>query len=257
MVGTPTRRHRRTAAIRARRAIAAVSPIRERDRRAEQRRLQRARRDRARAALLRGMREVLGLPLQHRRRRLPPQRVDPRAPIVLSSDDELPLYQPPPQHPVVDLNSSVESLPNIDPRPQFQLPVQPLPELGPLNITFEFPPPLQHQSLREAYVLLRSLQLPPFQPITPPPELYQPVPTPPLEPEEWEALEAGVAEFDFDPFLLPPPPISLQQPVVQPIPQHVPNQLQQPKVMPDIDWAAIAHALLTIAEQQRNIRNPN
>ena len=91
MVGTPSQqhhtRHRRVAAILARRAIAQVSPIRDRDRRAEGRRLARDRRRRARAALLRGMREVLGLPQQHRRRRQPqPQQVDLDAPIVLSSD---------------------------------------------------------------------------------------------------------------------------------------------------------------------------
>ena len=119
MVGTPDRRHpsrhHRVAAILARRAIAAVSPIRERDRRAERRRLVRDRRRRARAALLRGMREVLGLPLQHRRRRQPqPQRVDNHIQVVLSSDSSA--EDPGPQPVVVDLDSSLESLPNIDPR---------------------------------------------------------------------------------------------------------------------------------------------
>ena len=118
MVGTPVRRHhtrhRRVAAILARSAIAAVSPIRECDRRAERRRVVRDRRRRAQAAILRGMREVLGLPLQHRRRRQPQQpRVNVREPIVLSSDSSA--EEPEPQPLVVDMDSSLESLPNIDP----------------------------------------------------------------------------------------------------------------------------------------------
>ena len=121
------------AAIRAQRAIA-VSPVRERDRRAERRRLARDRRRRARAALLRGMREVLGLPLQQRRRR-PPQRTrpDPNVPIVLSSDSSAEDAETQPL--VIDLDSSLDSLPNIHPRPQFQLPLEPLVDLGPLDIT--------------------------------------------------------------------------------------------------------------------------
>ena len=192
MVGTPQRghssRHRRSASIIAQRAIANISPIRDRDRRAERRRLAGDRRRRARAALLRGMREVLGLPIQHRRRRPPLQpRPDPGAPIVLSSDEDQPLPAPQlidldssleslpnidpcpqfqlpiePVNNLAPLDSSIESLPNIDPRPQFQLPLEPLVDLGPLDITLEFPPPLQHQTLREAYVLLQRLQLPPF-----------------------------------------------------------------------------------------------
>ena len=71
---------------------------------------------------------------------------------------------------IIDLDSSLETLPDIDPHPQFQLLVEPLPELGHLNITLEFPPPLQHQALREAFVLLNRLQLPLLQPLTPPPE---------------------------------------------------------------------------------------
>ena len=193
MVGTPIRRHRRTAAIRVQQAIAAMSPLRERDRRAERRRIIRGRRLRNRAALLQGMREVLGLPpLCRNRRPLPAPRVDPAAPIVLSSDEE----QPPPQHPFVDLDSYLESLPNIDPRPLFQLPVQPLPDLGPLNISLDFIPPLQHHTLREACVVLQRLQLPPLVPITPPPEFAPQLPTPPLPRERWEGIEAAVALFD-------------------------------------------------------------
>ena len=133
------------------------------------------RRRRARAVLLRGMREVLGLPIQHRHRRPPPQpRADPHAVIVLSSDmsaDDLPPLLPP----IVDLDSSVKTLPDID--PQHQLPVEHLVDLGPLDITVEFPP-LNNQTFRETYVLLSRLQLPPLQPLTLPPEQPARPPTP-------------------------------------------------------------------------------
>ena len=153
-----------------------MSPVRERDRRAERRRIARGRRQHARAALLRDMREVLGLPQPNRRRRPSSARVDPNVPIVLSSDSsagDLTLPEPASQQPIVlvDLDSSLETLPNIDPRPQFQLPVEPLRDLGPLDITLEFPSPLHHQTFREAYILLHRLQLPPLQPLTLPPEL--------------------------------------------------------------------------------------
>ena len=249
MVGTPERRHstrhRRVAAILARRAIARVSPIRDRDRRAERRRLAGDRRRRARAALLRGMREVLGLPVQHRRRRPPQQpRPDPNAPIILSLDDDLPFPDPPlidldssldslpnidprpqfqlPIDPVVDLHpldSSLDSLPNIDPRPEFQLPLEPLVDLGPLDITLECPPPLQHQTLREAYILLQRLQLPPLQPITPPPELPPRALTPPPDQEGWVEVEAAVATVG----VVFPQPLELQQPEVAPAPEFVPG----------------------------------
>ena len=114
-----------------------------------------------------------------------------------TSGDNLP--EPAPLRPIVlvDLDSSVESLPNIDPRPQFQLPVEPLVDLGHLNITAEFPPPLQHRTLREAYMLLSRLQLPPLQPLTPPPEFpLHPLTPPPEQQVDWEGLEAAVAEFD-------------------------------------------------------------
>ena len=97
---------------------------------------------------------------------------------------------------MVDLDSSIESLPNIDPRPQFQLPVEPLIDLGPLDVTLELPPPLQHQILREAYVLLQRLQLPPLQPITPPPELPSHTLTPPPDQEGWVEVQATVATVD-------------------------------------------------------------
>ena len=290
MVGTPERRHhtrhRRVAAIRAQRAIAAVSPVMERDRRAERRRLAGDRRRRARAALLRGMREVLVLPIQQRRRR-PPQlpRPDPNAPIVLSSDssaedteppplvidldsslDSLPNIDPRPQFqlpivPIVDLaplNSSLDSLPNIDPRPQFQLPLEPLVDLGPLDITLEYPPPLQHQTLREAYILLQQLQLPPLQPITPPPELPPRPLTPPRDGEEWVELEATLTTVDGQQYLmLEPPQLELQQPEVAPVLQFNPAHFVQPPPLPPVDWAKIAGALFAIAECEARQRINN
>ena len=266
MVGTPERRHhtrhRRVAAILARSAISAIIPIRERERWAERRRLARQRRGRARAALLRGMREVLGLSPRRRRRRLPrPLPADLEQPIVLSSDTsdgDLTLPDLEPQPPVVDLDSSLESLPNIDPRPQFQLPVQPLVDLGLLDVTIKLLPPLQHQPFREAYVLLRHLQLPPLQPVTPPPELPPRHSTPPLEQEDWVVLEAAVADFDGQHhFVLAPPPLVLQQPEVAPVPQFVPLSFEPPQPLQQVDWAAIAHALFTIAEREHEARHTN
>ena len=89
----------------------------------------------------------------HRSRR-PPQlpRVDLEATIDLSSDtsvDDQVLQDPDPQPPVVNLDSSLESLPDIDPRPQHQLPVPSLPG--------DLLPPLQHRVLREACVLLERI----------------------------------------------------------------------------------------------------
>ena len=280
MVGTPEQRHatrhRRVAAILARRAIARISPIRDRDRRAERRRLAGDRRRRARAALLRGMREVLGLPILRRQRRLPqPPQPDPNAPILLSSNEEVPWPEPP----LIDLDSSLESLPNIDPRPQFQLPidtvadlnpldssldslpdidprpqfqlhVEPLVDLGPLNITVDYPPPLHHQTLREAYVLLQRLQLPPFQPITPPPEHPPRVLTPPPDQEGWVEVDAAVATINGQDFIVFPQPLELQQPEVVPEPEFMPAQFVQPQQLPQVDWAGIAAALFTIAEHE-------
>ena len=262
MVGTPNRRHssrhRRVAAIRARRAIAEVSPIRDRDRRAERRRLAGDRRRRARAALIRGMREVLGLPVLHRCRRPPVQpRPEPDAVIVLSSDesaDDL----PPPLPAIVNLDSSVETLPDIDPRPQHQLPVERLVDLGPLDITVEFPP-LNNQTFREAYVLLSRLQLPPLQPMTPPPEQPARPPTPPVEPDaEWALLEEAVANFDGpQQHLAPQHQLELQQPVVVPQPQHEPAYFVQPQQLPQVDWAMVAYALFTVAEREGQQRGHN
>ena len=93
----------------------------------------------------------------------------------------------------MDLDSSVETLPDIDQRPQHQLPIEHLVDLGPLDITVEFPP-LNNQTFREAYVLLSRLQLPPLQPLTPPPEQPARPPTPQSEPEaDWAVLEEAVA----------------------------------------------------------------
>ena len=253
MVGTPEHRHhtrhRRMA------AILAVSPIRERDRRAERRRLARDWRRQARAALLRGMHEVLGLPLQHCRRRQPqPPRVDDHALIVLSSDSSA--EDPEPQPPVVDLDSSLESLPNIDAHPQFQLPVEPLEDLGPLNITLDFPPPLQHQIFREAYVLLQRLQLPPLQPLTPLPELPPRALTPPPDPAvDWVELEVAVADFNGQRYRVLAPLLELQQPEVASVPEFVPVHFAPPPHLPPVDFAKIAGALFAIAEHENRLCN--
>ena len=210
---------------------------------------------RARAALLRGMREVLGLPQPHCRRRQPqPQQVDRDAPIVLSSDSSAEDQEPPPI--LVDLDSSVESLPNIDPRPQWQLPVQPLPDLGPLDVDAELLQPLQplqHQTFREAVVLLERLQLPVLQPFTPPPELPQRPPTPPPEQlVDWVCLEAEVASLDGQQCLFVPPGLTLQQPDVVALSQHVPGQFVALPPIQQVDWAAIAKAIFMIAEREGN-----
>ena len=156
MVGTPqpchSSRHRRVASILAFRAIRNTSPVRPAERRAERRRLQRDRVRRRDAAFYRGLLAFCGAPPEQPRRRRrvePPRPVVDRA-IVVSSDtsaDDIGasmLAQPV----VIDLDSSVESLPNIDPRPQWQLPVQPLQDLGPLNVTAEIAPQLQNPSFR-------------------------------------------------------------------------------------------------------------
>ena len=160
---------------------------------------------------------------------------------------------PPVQQPVlVELDSSADSLPNIDPRPQWQLPVEQLQDLGPLDATAEIqPPPLQHRVLREAYVLLQRLQLPELQRITPPPEQPARAPTPPPEEEvDWVEVEAAVAEFDGQRYFLVPQPPALQEPEVPAIPQHVPFDFAVPPPMPPVDWAQIARALFSLAERQ-------
>ena len=264
MVGTPERRHssihRRTAAIVARRAIGLVSPVRERDRRAERRRLARNRRARADAALLREMKQFLGLPVAPPRRRLPRPQHQPQQPsvVVLSdtSEEDVPPLIPQPE--VVDLDLSIESLPNIDPRPQWQLPEQPLQDLGPLDITAELLPQLHHQTLREAVVLLQRLQVPPLQKITPPPELPPRDLTPPPEQAvEWDVVEAGVANFDRRDYVLFVPALELQQLQVVAVPELLPQRLAQPQPIQPVDWALVAHALFSIAEGEHRGRASN
>ena len=152
---------------------------------------------------------------------------------------------------VVDLDSSVESLPNIDPRPQWQLPVEPLQDLGPLNVTAEITPELRNPVFREACVLLHRMQLPPLRQITLPPELPPRLVTPPPEQEEkWVQLEAAVAAFDGQRYVLVAQPLVLQGPQVAPVPEHVPAGYQPPPPMPAVDWALVAHALFSIAERE-------
>ena len=243
------------ASILALRAIRNTSPVRPAERRAERRRLQRDRVRRRDAAFYRGLLAFCGAqPEQPRRRRRVerPQPVVDR-PIVVSSETSADDIRAPilAQPMVIDLDSSVESLPNIDPRPQFQLPVEHLVDLGHLDVTVEFPP-LQHQVLREAYVLLERLQLPPLQPLTPPPELEPRIVSPGAVFDiDWEELEEGLAIFDG-----PPVPL-MQQPIVVPVPQFEPAHFVQPPPMPRVDWAAIAHALFVAAEQQHREQQGN
>ena len=132
MVRTPVSRrvtrHRRTASLRALRAIRSISPIRAADRREERRWLERNRRNRARLAVLRNIRDHFGLPQPQRPRRAPVPRHEDRDPVlVLSSDTSAEDLQPPPQQQeVVQLviDSSIDELPDIDLRPQQQLPVR-------------------------------------------------------------------------------------------------------------------------------------
>ena len=213
-------------------------------------------------AVLRDMGDFFQLPQPRRERRpVPPPRVDRNPVVIVLSDTYLDdaTVAPPQRPPVVDLDSSLETLPDIDPRPQHQLPVEPLFDPGPLDITTEFPPPLQHQALREAYVLLNRLQLPPLQPLTPPPELPVGHLTPPPEPEaDWAALEQTVAHFVApQQHLLPPPPLVLQQPFVLPQPLFVPAFFTPPPPLPPVDWAMIAYALFTIAEREGAPRGHN
>ena len=179
--------------------------------------------------------------------------------VVIASSDTSADDLPEPPRPIIDLDSSLESLPNIDPRPQFQLPIQPLQYLGHLDITQEFSPPLQHQTLREAYVLLQRLQLPPLQPITPPPELPPRALTPPPDQEGWVEVEAAVATVDGQRYVVFAPPLELQQPEVAPVPEFAPGHFVQPQQLPPVDWARIAAALFMIAEHEsrQGQINPN
>ena len=172
-----------------------------------------------------------------------------------TSEDDLP---PERQPVIVDLDSSLESLPNIDPRPQWQLPVQPLQDLGPLDVTAEIVPPLWSQTFREACVLLHRMQAPPLQQITPPPELLpRPVTPPPEQDDTWVEFEAAVADFDGERYVMVTQPLALQQPNVVPVPEHVPAHHQPPQPMPPVDWGLIAHALFAIAEREHRERQGN
>ena len=158
----------------------------------------------------------------------------------------------PAQPVVIDLDSSLDTLPDIDPRPQHQLSVQPLLDLGPLDVTQDLLPQPRYQAFREAVVLLQHLQLPPLQPITPPPELQlRPQTPPPEQVEQWQALEVEVEDPDGHQYtVLVAQPLAIQQPQVVPVPEHVPAGYQQPPPMPAVNWALVAHALFTIAEAE-------
>ena len=127
-----------------------------------------------------------------------------------------------------------------------------LQDLGPLNVTEELLPQLRNQTLREAYLLLQRLQLPPLQPITLPPELQPRAPSPPPEQvEHWHTLEVEVENLDGRQYaVLVTQPLAIQQPQVTPVPEHVPAGHQQPPPMPAVNWALVAHALFTIAEAE-------
>ena len=237
----------------AQRAIALISPVRPRDRRRERRRLERSRRLRARAVILRDMRHFFGLPQPRRVQRVVPQpRINqpPEVIIILDTSTEEDVEQPQEHRGVlVELDSSADSLPNIDPWPQWQLPVKPLLDLGPLDVTSECRLPLQHQVLREACVLLQRLQVPPLRTITPPPEL-----PPPQQEQDWVEVEAAVARFDGQEYLVVPRLPLLQQPEVVPLPQHSPAGFAAPQPMPAVDWAVIAGALFEIVEWENRQR---
>ena len=268
MVGTPQRRHssrhRRTAAILALRAIQNTSPIRPSERRAERRRQHRDRTRRREAAFYRGLLAFCGAPPaqpQRRRRAAPPPPVvDQVIQVPSDTSEEEVEVQVQAQPIIVELDSSLDTLPDIDPRPVLEPQAEPLQDLGHLNITLEFPPPLQHQALREAFVLLNRLQLPPLQPLTPPPEFPPRPPTPPEEEVvDWQDLEEAVAAFDGQHHFAPPPMLVPQQPNIVPQPEFVPVGFAQPPPLPQVDWAMVAYALFTLAEREsrQQINNPN
>ena len=210
--------------------------------------MSRDRRLHARAAIFRDMRNYFGLPQPRRVQRMVAQpRVDQAPPMIDITETSFEDIDQPPLTPpcvLVELDSYADSLPNIDPRPQWQLPVEPLRDLGPLDVTAECQPPLQHQVFREACVLLQLLQVLPLRPITPPPELPQH-----HQPVDWVELEVAVATFDGQEYLVVPRVPLLQQPEVVPVPQHVPTGFTAPPPMPEVDWAGIAQALFTIVER--------
>ena len=170
-------RHRRTASFHEIRAIASISPVLPEERRAERNRIRRDRRRRADPAFYRGLLEYCGVPAQPRRRRAPvPRHEDPDPVIVVSSDtsaEDLPPQQLPREVAIMEIDSSVNELPDIDPRPQHQL-------------------PLRLHLLQNAYVLLKRLQES-FPQAAPRPLTLLPE----VEPEvDWALLEGGLADFD-------------------------------------------------------------
>ena len=138
--------------------------------------------------------------------------------------------------------------------------MEPLVDLGHINVTQETDSPAAASYLRKACVLLQRLQLPVLQPITLPPELPQCGQTPPPDPGvDWVGLEAAVATFDGQQYLVIPPHLGLRQPEFVPVPQHIPAHFAAPPPIQQVDWATIAHALFPIAEKGNRQRhgNPN
>ena len=70
-------------------------------------------------------------------------------------------------------------------------------------------------------------------------------------------MEAVVAQFDGQEYLLVPRIPHLQQPEVVPVPQHIPAGFAAPPPMPEVDWAAIAAALFAVVEQGYRDNHPN
>ena len=83
-----------------------------------------------------------------------------------------------------------------------------------------------------------------------PPELPLPELPPPQQQEDWVELEAAVARFDGQEYLVVPRLPLLQQPEVIPLPQHNPAGFAAPQPMPAVDWAVIAGALFEIVERE-------
>ena len=80
---------------------------------------------------------------------------------------------------------------------------------------------------------------------------------PPEQDEGWVELEAAVADFDGQQFILLAQPLALQQPQVAPVPEHVPVGHQLPQPLQQTDFAAVAHALFYIAEREHEARLNN
>ena len=76
---------------------------------------------------------------------------------------------------------------------------------------------------------------------------------------DWVELEAAVATFAGQQYLVVPQGPVLQQPEVVSVPQHIPIGFVAPPPIPEVDWDNIAQALFCIVEQQNRQRhgNPN